>query len=371
LKLSGVEVSAPNPGYFVASAATIDFTSSSFAYIADQSDNGVITSVPFTTVSNNLNITRSQNGLITFNSLNLGLPTRFNLDAWLIDATHFVVTDWRDSAFGTPPVIAAGYLTAQPSSPSVAGTYAFTEAGATAGAQPQVAGGILTCGATGALDVVPLGGTAVSDAPVSVACTAPANGRSLITILGTTTTTAGISQFAAYPTSDQGIYLIELDGPSAGTSGPSAPSGAGLALQQTLATPISSSALTGNYASNFLASTTLGSQNFAAQIISGGVSTPTLSGTADVTFFNANPTPPTPPVGTPSFGAALTGSFTSGTDGRFPLMLTIVPAAGQPTPEFAISHPACYIVDANTCLLLGLDVTAPGTGILQLQQPNI
>src|SRR5208282_1718950 len=126
------------------------------------------------------------------------------------------------------------------------------------------------------------------------------------------------------------------------------------ALQQTLATPVSNSAFTGNYASNFLAATALGSQNFAAQITSDGAST--LSGTADVGSFNATAAPP---VGAPSSGAALAGSFTSSPDGRFPLTLTIAPAAGQPTPEFTILHPACYIVDANTCLLLGLDVTAP------------
>jgi hypothetical protein len=297
---------------------------------------------------------------LTFSSLNLGLPIQFNLDAWLIDANHFAITDWRD------PVIVAGYLTLQPSTPSVSGTYAFTEAGAaaptstTAAAQPQVAGGILTCGSPGTLDVTPLGGTPVNNVPISsVICNAPANGRGLITISGTTN--AGISQFAAYPTVDQGLYLIELDGGSAGTSGPS---GAGVALQQTISIPISNpaSVLTGKYASSFLASTALGSQNFAAQIISDGVST--LSGAADLNSFDATATPP---VGTPSSNAALTGSFTTGTNGRFPLMLTITPAAGLPTHI----NPACYVVDANTCLLLGLDATAPGAGILQLQNTGL
>jgi hypothetical protein len=221
----------------------------------------------------------------------------------------------------------------------------------------QVAGGILTCGSTGTLDA-PLGGTASSNQPISDTCTAPANGRGLITIFGAST--AEISQFAAYPTLDQGLDLIELDGGLAGTPG------VGVALQQNLSAPISNSALSGKYASNFLATTALGAQNFAAQIISDGVSA--LSGAADVNSFNSVVAPP---LGTPTLGATLAGSFTAGTDGRFPLTLTIEPATGQPTPEFTTLHSVCYIVDANTCLLLGLDTTAPGTGLLRIQNTGL
>lgn len=361
LELSGTEASSPNFGYSVASAVTVDFSTSTYSYIADQSDKGQITSVPFTTVSRKFTTSRDPNGQLTFNSINLGLPTQFNLDAWLIDANHFVVTDWRDSFSGTPNIIVAGYLTAQPSSPSISGTYVFTEAGATSSAQPQVAGGILTCGSTGTLDVTPLNGTALSGQPITDSCTAPANGRGVIAISGVST--AGINQFAAYPTLDQGLYLIELDGGSTGTSGPSA---AGVALQQTLSTPISNSALSGTYASSFNASTALGPQNFAAQIVSDGIST--LSGIADVNFFN---TTAVPPIGTPSLNAALAGSFTAGAEGRFPMTLTIGPASGQPTPEFTTLPSACYVVDANTCLLLGLDTTAPGTGLLRIQNTGL
>jgi hypothetical protein len=181
----------------------------------------------------------------------------------------------------------------------------------------------------------------------------------LITLSGAGTT--GISQFAAYPTSDQGLYLIELDGGSAATSGPS---GAGVALQQ-MAPPISASSLKGKYGSKFSASTTPVSESFAAQVISDGIST--LSGGADVNSFNATP----PAAGTPSSGATLTGSFTFAANGRFPVVLTLTPATGQPTPNPPTINAACYIVDANTCLLLGLDATAPGTGILQLQNTGL
>jgi hypothetical protein len=267
------------------------------------------------------------------------------------------VTDFVDRQFG---VVLGGYLTAQPASPSLSGTLAFSEAGATAAAQTQVAGGILSCGSAGSVDVVPLSGTALTNQAVSATCSAPANGRGLISITGAGST--GISQFAAYPTVDQGLYLIELDGGAAGTSGPS---GAGVAYQQKpLSTPIAS-ALSGKYASNFTATTTLGSQAFTAQIISDGMSA--VSGSADVNSFTTT----APAGGSPSSNATLSGSYTAGTNGRFPLTFTITPATGQPAPQIPTLNPACYIVDANTCLLLGLDVSAPGVGILQLQNTGL
>jgi hypothetical protein len=48
-----------------------------------------------------------------------------------------------------------------------------------------------------------------------------------------------------------------------------------------------------------------------------------------------------------------------------------VPAAGQATPQITSLNPACYFVDANTCLLLGLDAAAPGIGVLQLQNTGL
>lgn len=354
LKLSGLQVSSPTAGYFVASAVTIN-SSSSYSYITDQSYNGEIKSKPFTTVSSGFmsGVAADQNGELRLNPVNLGLSNSLWLDLWIVDSAHFVVLDWRDSF--------AGYFTAQPSSPSISGSYAFTEAGATTAFQPQVAGGIFACGTTGTLDVVPLAGTALTNQPISATCTAPADGRGLIAISGATT--AGISQFAAYPTTDQGIYLIEIDGGAAGTSGPS---GAGVALQQTLSAPVSASSFSGPYASNFVTYTALGSEIFAAQFVTDGVSA--VSGLADVNSFN---TTAAPPASTSSSNAALTGSFTANTDGRFPLMLTLAPATGQPTPEIATLNPVCYLVDANTCLLLGLDSTAPGTGILILQNTGL
>lgn len=357
LQLSGL--STTGPGYFVDSALAIPSTNS-YSYITDESNQGKITSVPFTTVSSGIPISLGPTiGSYTFSSFNLGLANPFNyFDVWVIDGSHFVATDWRDAT----PVF--GYFTAQPSSPALSGTYAFTEAGATEAGTSQAAGGIITCGSSGLVDVVALGGTPLTNQPVNATCTAPVNGRGLISIsAGSGASTAGISQFAAYPTADQELYLIELDGGAAGTSGPS---GAGVALPQTLPTPISASALQGAYAAEFAASTALGSQVFTGQILSDGVSG--LNGTVDVNSFNATAALP---VGTPSSGATLGASYTAAANGRFPLMLTITPASGQPPPEITPLDPACYIVNTNSCLLLGLDATAPGTGILQLQNTGL
>jgi len=357
LSLSGSEVARPSAGYFVASAINTPSTAS-YSYITDQSDDGAITSVPFASVQQGLPYGASYGtGNLTLSFVNLGLPTQFNLSLWAIDATHFVVVDVLDSFLGTPNIIASGYFTQQPFAPAISGTYAFTEKGATAAAQPQAAGGILTCGSTGTLDVVPLSGTVSTNQSIGATCAAVSNGRSLITVTGAGS--SGISQFAAYPTADQGLYLIELDGGTAGTSGSS---GAGVALPQTLSPPIGSAALNGHYASNLNASTVLGSQGLAGQIIADGVSA--LTGTGDVNSFD---TTAAKPAAAPSPGAGFSGAYTAADDGRFPITLTITPASGQPAPQVTNLNAACYLVDANTCMLLDLDATAPGTGVLLLQ----
>ena len=360
LNLSGSEQAHPSSGYFVESAVTIPSTAP-YSYIADQSDGGAILSVPYTTSSVGFPNLVPYGAFYSLSSLNLGLPTQLNLHLWPIDGAHFVVTDVQDSYAGTPPVIVGGHFISQPSAPAISGTYAFTEAGAAAQGQPQAAGGILTCGSTGVVDVIPLSGTVLTNQAVNATCGVVTNGRSLIAVTGAAS--SGINQFAAYPTVDQGLFLIELDG---GTSGTSGSSGGGLALQQTVPPPITSSTFNGSYASNFSASTVQGSQSFAANIAADGTSA--LSGTGDVNSLNAAGAPP---VGTPSLGAGFSGSFTAASDGRFPLTLSITPANGQPAPQITNLDLACYVVNANTCMLLGLDAIAPGTGVLLLQNTGL
>lgn len=364
LKLTGAEVSGSNLPYFLVGAVSFSSSGPTYtetSFIVDQSDRGAIHSAQ-STPKIQVGSPPGTFGKISLLSMNLGVPpTQFNLDLWLIDANHFVVTDTRDLFFLTPSVIISGYMLAQPASPAISGTYAFTEAAnaASPAFTPQAVGGIFTCGSTGTLDVTPLGGTPVNIPTISAACTAPTSGRGLITISNAGTT--GVSKFSAYATLDQGLSLIELDGGSGGTSGPS---GAGVAMRQTLTPPIVVSNFNGAYASNFLANTALGLEAFAGQINSNGVSM--VAGVANVNSFTIAP----PATGKPSLNATLTGSFTAPTapaNGRFPLMLMIAPAAGQPLPQVTNINPICYFLDAKTCLLLGLDATAPGTGILELQ----
>jgi hypothetical protein len=130
--------------------------------------------------------------------------------------------------------------------------------------------------------------------------------------------------------------------------------------------------LSGNYASDFLANTAVGTalglETLTGQITSDGISMLTGLGTLDVNSFSIVP----PGTGKPSLNASLTtGSFSAAANGRFPLILTIGSEAGQPVPSVTSINPVCYILDANSCLLLGLDSTAPGTGILELQNTGL
>jgi hypothetical protein len=217
------------------------------------------------------------------------------------------------------------------------------------------------------LDVVPITGTGLNNQSVNATCSGPVNGPGLVSVSGGAS--VGVSQFAMYPTIDRGFYLIELDGGATGTSGAS---GAGVAFQQTpsiqqiLSGPSPASAFNGSSAFDFFANTALGSQNLSGQIVSDGVSA--ITGALNVNSFN---TTATPPAAAPSSGATLSGSYTASAAGRFPMTLMITPANGQPTPQITTLHSACYVVDASTCLLLGLDATAPGTGAMPAQNTGL
>jgi hypothetical protein len=376
LSLTGTEAVSPYPKFYVAGALGLQSSGTKYtetSYVADQSDKGVVTEITPHAVSHVFgNPVPSAFGKMVLDSVSLGLPRAFNLDAWMIDANHFVVTDTSDVFSGTPLVFIGGYMVAQPASPTVSGTYAFVENGVAASPSftPFAAGAIITCNTTansngpGTFDFSSLGGTPLTDVAIGVFCNAPVSGRGKFGLINTGTT--HITRFSAYQTVDGGSFAMELDGGSAGTSGPS---GMGMIMPQTLTPPIAAASFSGKYASNFLANTSQGFEAFAGQIDSDGVMT--LSGTADVNSFNESVVPPAQP-GSPSSAAVLGGSFAiDGTGGKFPLMLTITPATGQPTPEIPALNPACYIVDANTCLLIGLDATAPGTGILELQNTGL
>jgi len=365
LQLSGAETASSNPGYFLAGALTFRSSGSTYtetAYIADQSAKGAITSVPYHTITHAFaNPLINPYGEMQLDSVNLGVSNLFSLNAWLIDAQHFVITDWRDSFSGSPSVIVIGYMTAQPASPVVTGAYAFNAQGQTVAPSlaVQAVGGVFTCGASGTVDVVPFLGTPVTAQAITATCSGPANGRASFTISGAGST--GVSHFSAYPTTDQGLYIVELDGGAAGTSGPSS---GGVAKQQTLSAPVPASAFNGNYGSSFLLTTPLGIEGFAGQIISDGNAA--LSGAADLNTFVVSP-----PAGTASVNATLLGSFSAAGSGRFPLSFNMTAATGQPTPEIHRIDGVCYIVDGQSCLFLDIDAPAPAIGVLQLQQTGL
>jgi hypothetical protein len=368
LILSGAPLGTPGPkSVFLASALTF-VNGTETAVQGDQSNSGTIifgTSNP--TLPYTPTYAASPFGhILTATSFQPAQTVAASVgDVFLIDKNHFVVSfeDNNNSFF------AVGVMVAQPASPSITGAYGFTETGLTtfnSSATPptvsQVAGGMFTCGSTpGVLDVVSLGGGPALNQPFSnAACTAPNGGRGLVTLAANRT---GVSQFAAYPTVDMGLQLIELDGGASGTSGPS---GAGVALPQTLPTPIAASSFKGTYGSNFLAAvnypdSTTGFEGFAGSITSNGSST--LTGILDVNALDTSISSTFTSLNSP-----LTSStFTAANNGRFLMILTFTPSSSSPD-ILTTFNPVCYVLDVNTCLLLGTDSTAPGTGILQVPQ---
>jgi len=340
------------------------------SFVGDASDAGSLTANASSTTTPVIGGVPDNFGRLQLQGLDVGTPifssgssSITTLNAYMVDRYHYVVLQAADANFtlaGNLTVFFDPILLNQ-GPPTLSGpVFAFTESGESGSAVPQVAGGILMCDPSGMqtslLDVTPLNGPAIVNQPINVMCTDPGpNGRGSMALTGTT---GNISQFAVYPTADEGgrnLQLIEVD--SGG------PSGAGVALPQTVSAPsatnnVLASVLSGNYAASFLADTPQGIEGFSGRIVSDGVSA--LSGTLDVNSLNVTANPL---VATPLAGSAVSGSYAvpANSPGRFTLMLNIA------TPMPQAINPVCYIVDENTCLLLGLDTAAPGVGVLQLQ----
>ena len=246
-----------------------------------------------------------------------------------------------------------GHLYQQPSAAALPeGEYGFTEAGATPlaqGSSPLALGGILSSDAqgnvAGALDAN-LNGT-VSSAPVSGSASVASNGRGTLTLTG-----GAAQQFAIYPTATHGVLMLELD---------SAMSGIGVALPQTTGASANASLFSGNYAAAYqtlgtinLANGGVGSwDDFLGVLTADGVSG--LSGTMALDQFDES----SQAFWTQTPAATLSGTFSAGSQGRFPGSFTI--------PPLATSQQVFYILDGSTVLALGLD-SAPSTGILRAQQ---
>jgi predicted small lipoprotein YifL len=237
--------------------------------------------------------------------------------------------------------LTAGSALAQGSGPftngSLSGNFAFTVAGKSATGS-LVAGGLLTSDGNGnittsGVDVNDAG--AVTSGTTTGTYAVATNGRGTLTL--TAGGVGGVSQFAVYLTQNQGVLMFELD---AGLTS----SGTAWAQSGT----ISASTLQGNYAADFDGQTN-GEVDFVGQVVADGVSA--LSGKVDVNQFAGRTLTP---------GAALTGSFTANSNGRFPGSLDTTPTGTR--------QEIFYVVSNSTALFIDVDSNSEGSGLLQLQQ---
>jgi len=358
LVASGAQ-SNPDKQFFLGGAMTFTFTPDSnhggitteTSAVGDESINGVVTA---NTAAASLPVTMDRTYMKPDDyghmfggeydyAVQVG-PASVYMGAYMIDASHFAVigvtSDGKNNF--------AGYLVAQPASPTLSGTYGFTENGASATAAPLAMGGIFTCGSTGVLDVV-AAGTATTNQPINAACANPTTaGRGTIAISGTGSTNVG--SFAAYPTVDSTIQLIELDGGAAGASGPV---GAGVAYPQTAATPIAASVFDGSYGSNFANNGSGDDLSFVGLLTADGSSS--LTGTVDENTFQISPA-----TATPTTGETATGSFNANTNGRFTGSLSEIAPS--------IINGAFYVLSDDEILFVETDSATPGTGALESQQ---
>lgn len=306
------------------------------------------------------------------------------LNYFIVDSAHIIVLG-NSSLDGTG--LPAGHMYAQSSIPSpLTGTYAFTLAGSTPiessngaitiGSSPEAAGGWFTGDSSGAvsgyLDTNNNG--SVVSAPVSgnlvpsVVDSCVVNDVVVCSRWTLALTGGGASQFALYPypnptsTSTYNLLVFQLD---------TRKSGIGSALLQA-----SSLNFLGNYAASIQqlgifnasrnSSTTgvpVGAWNdLSGQIVASGAST--ITGALDIDQLNGLFLVPSGNLWTQTVGAAVTGNFAAGTQGRFPGSITIPAAQNAIQPDTLGG--VFYVVDDSTVMFLEDDAT-PAVGILQLQ----
>ncbi|MBS1851104.1 MAG: hypothetical protein JST79_09355 [Acidobacteria bacterium] len=293
-------------------------------------------------------------------------PYTFNY--FLVDAGHLMVLA---SLSGDSSGLPAGHIFARPAAPAtLEGNYVFTLAGSTpiyatngkpAGSLPQVVGGRFACEGAGALSgYLDTNNNGVTQSAAvtglftpSGGCTAAANGRAVLTLSG-----AGASRFAAYPTVQHGVLLMQLD---------SRKSGIGVALGQTNPNaPLQGAFAVSGQQSSFLDSTRASSlgayvgawTNFTGQVVGEGASG--LTGKLDLdqlngTFFGLGGD-----LWTLSRAVPVTGELSGGVSGRYTGTLSADPFLTLTTP--ASKWMVFYVVDDSTVLFLEQDsVTAVGS----------
>jgi len=292
----------------------------------------------------------------------------YSLNYFLVDSGHLVVIG-VSSTDGTG--LPSGHVYSQPATlPSLAGTYIFTLAGSTPlfsasgtsviGSNPQAVGGVITSDASGNLngylDTNKQG--TVESAPVTGTLAASAvSGRWLMTLAG-----GGASSFALYPASN-GLFIFQLD---------FGRSGSGTVSLQSSSAP----AISGNYALSlqqlggidldfpYKLGLEIGAwTDISGQIIASNSST--LSGTVDMDQINGLFLSPSGNVDTQTPAQPVTGTFSSGAQGRFTGSITINQTVTVPGQLGTLGE-IFYIIDSSHVMLLEDDST-PAVGILELQ----
>jgi hypothetical protein len=306
---------------------------------------------------NDLSLGVTKNLSITGTYQNVGAPDAYGRGESTLGSTtfvyyivdsgtlRFVENDYNNFVAGS--LYAQGSGTLSNSSLS-SGSYAFTATGRSTGTMPTplALGGIFNSNGNGAItsgnvDVIN-SGASTSGTPAGT-YSIGANGRGTLTL----TSTGGVSQFAIYPTANQGVLLLELDSGMTST---------GDALLQTAG--ISAATFQGNYAANVQAITLEGEEDLVGQAVSDGASA--LTGTVDFnllsfigTVINVVQTP----------NATLSGAFTANSNGRFTGAQLVIG-----TNPATTLNGFFYVVNSSTVQFLGIDSSgAQGTGVLQLQ----
>ena len=291
----------------------------------------------------------------------------YSLNYSLVNSGHFILIA-SSSSDGTG--LPSGHAYSQPATmPSFAGTYLFTLAGSTPlftpgatnviGSNPQALGGWVTSEANGNLKgYLDTNNGVLLSAPVSGTLAASAvPGRWVMTLEG-----GGASSFALYPTSN-GLFIFQLDVLKSGTGT--------VALQSS-----SPPGISGNYALSIQQpggvdisrSPTLGLEVGAWSDISGQIiasNSSTLSGTVDIDQIDGVFLAPAGNIWTQTTGQAVTGSFSTGTQGRFTGSITVNPTVTIPGQLGTLGE-IFYVIDSSHVMLLENDST-PAVGILELQ----
>jgi hypothetical protein len=246
----------------------------------------------------------------------------------------------------------AGSVVTQASSPSLpSGSYAFAGGGTDygSGGLPLAMGGLFTSDgvtsiSSGTLDFNDAGNI-FTDQPICGGWTIGSSGRGVITLSGAPD---NISQFAFYPTANNGIFMLEIDG--ATTLFQSSE----LALEQSGS--FSAASLTGPYAVNYsgvpLTAAGVVEQDLVGELTSNGAGA--LTGLADINVFTS--------MGTVTSSGTFAGNYiTADTTGRYAGTLTY--SNSTQSVEFY----AARATSPNTALFISLDLAQVNAGVMESQ----